>query len=30
MFIYELIKAIVSAFEPDSKDEFAWLDKIFK
>ena len=27
--IYDLIKAIVSAFEKDSADEFYWLDKIF-
>lgn len=27
--IYEFIKAIVSGSEPDSKDEFEFLDKIF-
>lgn len=27
--IYELIKAIVSDNEPNSKDEFEFLDKIF-
>lgn len=27
--IYELIASIVSAFEPDSADELAWLDAIF-
>ncbi len=28
MFIYDIIRAIVSRFEPDSDDEFAILDKI--
>lgn len=27
--IYNLIAGIIKAFEPDSKDEFAWLDAIF-
>lgn len=28
MFVYDLVKAIVSRFEPNSKDEFEVLDKI--
>lgn len=28
--IYDLIKTIVSAFEPDSADEFYWLSMIFE
>ncbi|GEM_PF-4541120 len=27
--IYKLIKSIVSAFEPNSGDEFMWLDVVF-
>lgn len=25
--IYEFIRGLVSKFEPNSKDEFEWLDK---
>lgn len=28
-YIYKLIASIVSAFEPDSADELAWLNAIF-
>lgn len=29
MFIYEAIKAIVTKYEPNSKDDFEVLDKVF-
>lgn len=28
MFVYDLVKAIVSRYEPNSKNEFEVLDKI--
>ena len=27
--IYNLVASIIKTFEPDSKDEFVWLDAIF-
>lgn len=29
MFIYDLISGIIKNFEPNSWDEFFWLDAIF-
>ena len=29
MFIYKLIRDIILDNEPNAKDEFEWLDKIF-
>lgn len=28
--IYGIVKTIVSAYEPNSADEFYWLDKVFE